>query len=74
MATVACSGAASNVTVTATETVKTPGVANVTRAKRAVFNVLGQLTQTIDAYGTASAVTTLYDTTSAPTSTAPPAR
>ncbi len=59
--TTAYAGATGSVTVTATETIKTPGGADVTRAKRTVFNVLGQLTQTIDAYGTGSAVTTLYD-------------
>jgi RHS repeat-associated protein len=59
--TTAYAGAAGSVTVTTTETVKTPGLADVTRAKRTVFNVLGQLTQTIDAYGTGSAVTSTYD-------------
>ncbi|MBX3706200.1 MAG: RHS repeat-associated core domain-containing protein [Pseudomonadales bacterium] len=58
------SGATGSVTVTVTETVKTPGLADVTRAKQSVFNVLGQLTSTTDAYGTGSAVTTAYTYTS----------
>jgi RHS repeat-associated protein len=54
------SGAAGSVTVTVTETVKRPGAGDETRAKRSVFNVLGQLTSTIDAHGTGLAVTTAY--------------
>jgi RHS repeat-associated protein len=53
----AYAGAAGSVTVTSTDTINT----GVTRVKRAVFNVLGQLTQTIDAFGTGLATTTSYD-------------
>jgi RHS repeat-associated protein len=55
------SGATGSVTVTVTETVKAPGVSDVTRAKQSTFNALGQLTATTDAFGTASAISTTYD-------------
>jgi YD repeat-containing protein len=48
------------VTVTVTETVKRPGASDETRAKRSVFDVLGQLTSTTDAFGSAIPVTTAY--------------
>ncbi len=62
--TTAYSGATGLVTVLVTETVKATGVADVTRVQQSSFNILGQLTQSIDAYGQSGAVTTSYDYTS----------
>jgi len=53
-------GSAGQTTVTVTETVKTPGQADTTRAKRSVFDARGLLVSTTDAFGTAEAVTTTY--------------
>jgi RHS repeat-associated protein len=58
--TTAIAGSAGSVTMTVSETVRTPGVTDASRVSRSVFNVLGQLTQTTDGQGTGAALTTAY--------------
>lgn len=55
-------GSAGELSVTTTETIKRPGTsATESRVKVSTFNALGQLVDTVDASGTADAVTTTYD-------------
>jgi YD repeat-containing protein len=54
------SPASGRVTVSRTETVKTPGLSNTSRTQRSIFDVLGQVTETRDAVGSSVGTTTAY--------------